>query len=105
MFEYSSEDLDTGIATIDAIETKYSQDMLEYQFKKEDGGLFLKEDGGSLITEAYQTSVSEPIDNAEPIPPCDRVMNSPVLNSAKPVATLLSLNTALIGVLLAIFYI
>ena len=65
MFEYSSEDLDTGIATIDAIETKYSQDMLEYQFKKEDGGLFLKEDGGSLITEAYQTSVSEPIDNAD----------------------------------------
>jgi len=65
LFEYSSEDLDTGIATIDAIETKYSQDMLEYQFKKEDGGLFLKEDSGSLITEAYQTSVSEPIDNAD----------------------------------------
>ena len=65
LFEYSSEDLDTGIATIDSIETKYSQDMLEYQFKKEDGGLFLKEDSGSLITEAYQTSVSEPIDNAD----------------------------------------
>ena len=57
--------MDTGIATIDSIETKYSQDMLEYQFKKEDGGLFLKEDSGSLITEAYQTSVSEPIDNAD----------------------------------------
>ena len=32
LFEYSSEDIDTGIAEIDAIETKYSQDMLEYQF-------------------------------------------------------------------------
>jgi hypothetical protein len=65
LFEYSSEDLDTGIATIDAIETKYSQDMLEYQFKLETGDLFLKEDTGSLITEAYQTSVSEPIDNLD----------------------------------------
>ena len=65
LFEYSSEDLDTGIAEIDAIETKYSQDMLEYQFKLEDNGLFLKEDGGSLITEAYQTTVSEPIDNTD----------------------------------------
>ena len=65
LFEYSSEDLDTGIAEIDAIETKYSQDMLEYQFKLEDNGLFLKEDGGSLITEAYQTTVSEPVDNSD----------------------------------------
>ena len=39
--------------------------MLEYQFQIEDGSLFLKEDGGSLITEAYQTTVSEPIDNAD----------------------------------------
>ena len=65
LFEYSSEDIDTGIAEIDAIETKYSQDMLEYQFKLEDGSLFLKEDAGSLITEAYQTTVSEPIDNKD----------------------------------------
>ena len=57
LFEYSSEDLDTGIAEIDAIETKYSQDMLEYQFKLESGDLLLKEDTGSLITEAYQTTV------------------------------------------------
>ena len=65
LFEYSSEDIDTGVAEIDAIETKYSQDMLEYQFKLESGDLLLKEDTGSLITEAYQTTVSEPIDNAD----------------------------------------
>ena len=65
LFEYSSEDIDTGIAEIDAIETKYSQDMLEYQFKLESGDLLLKEDTGSLITEAYQTTVSEPIDNTD----------------------------------------
>lgn len=65
LFEYSSEDLDTGITTIDGIETKYSQDMLEYQMLLEDGGLWLKEDTGSLILEAYQTSVMEPIDNLD----------------------------------------
>ena len=65
LFEYSSEDLNTGIAAIDGIETKYSQDMLEYQMMLEDGTLLLKEDSGSLINEAYQTSVSEPIDNQD----------------------------------------
>jgi len=65
LFEYSSEDLDTGITTIDGIETKYSQDMLEYQLQLEDGSLWLKEDTGSIINESYQTSFSEPIDNLD----------------------------------------
>lgn len=65
LFEYSSEDLDTGITTIDGIETKYSQDMLEYQLQLEDGSLWLKEDTGSIINESYQTNASEPIDNLD----------------------------------------
>jgi len=65
LFEYSSEDLDTGIATIDGIETKYSQDMLEYQMLQEDGTLMLNETNGSIITEAYSSATSEPIDNAD----------------------------------------
>ena len=65
LFEYSSEDLDTGITLIDGIETKYSNDMLEYQLKLEDGGLWLKEDTGSVINETYQTTASEPIDNLD----------------------------------------
>lgn len=65
LFEYSSEDLDTGIATIDAIETKYSQDMLEYQMLQEDGTLMLNETNGSIIKEDYSSSTSEPIDNAD----------------------------------------
>ena len=65
LFEYSSEDLDTGIATIDAIETKYSQDMLEYQMLQEDGTLMLNEANGSIIKEDYSSSTSEPIDNAD----------------------------------------
>ena len=65
LFEYSSEDLDTGIATIDAIETKYSQDMLEYQLLTEDGKLIYNETGGCIINESYNTTVSEPIDNVD----------------------------------------
>ena len=64
MFEYSSEDLDTGIAEVDAIETKYSQDLLEYQFQLEDDTIFLLEDGGSLIKEDFSTTI-EPIDNTD----------------------------------------
>ena len=65
LFEYSSEDLDTGITTIDAIETKYSQDMLEYQMLQEDGTLMLNETNGSIIKEDYSSGTSEPIDNAD----------------------------------------
>ena len=65
LFEYSSEDLDTGITTIDSLETKYSQDMLEYQMLQEDGTLLLNETNGSIITENYSAGSSEPIDNAD----------------------------------------
>ena len=65
LFEYSSEDLDTGITEIDAIETKYSQDMLEYQLLQESGKLLLNETNGCIINEAYNTEVSEPIDNTD----------------------------------------
>ena len=65
LFEYSSEDLDTGIAEIDAIETKYSQDMLEFQLLQESGKLLLNETSGCLINEAYNTVLSEPIDNTD----------------------------------------
>jgi len=63
LFEYSSEDLDTGVAEIDAIETSYSQDLLEFQLLQEDGTLILKEDSGSVINEAYSTNKMEPVDN------------------------------------------
>ena len=64
MFEYSSEDLDTGITTIDSLETKNSQDMLEYQMLQEDGTLILNETNGSIIKEEYSVT-QEPIDNAD----------------------------------------
>ena len=53
-FEYSSEDLDTGITEIDAIETANSLDQLVYQLSLEDGtGSLLTETGDYIIQEAF----------------------------------------------------
>lgn len=53
-FEYSSEDIDTGIAEIDAIETDNSLDQLAFQLSLEDGtGALLTETGDYIVQEVY----------------------------------------------------
>jgi hypothetical protein len=53
-FEYSGEDIDTGITEIDAIETANSLDQLVYQVSLEDGtGSLLTETGDYIIQEAF----------------------------------------------------
>ena len=56
-FEYGSEDIDTGIAQIDSIETENSLDQLEYQVSLEQNGTFnenfsLEDSTGLIIQEA-----------------------------------------------------
>ena len=54
-FEYSSEDMDTGIAEIDAIETDNSLDAAQHQLSMEDGtGSILSETGHYIILETYK---------------------------------------------------
>ena len=54
-FEYSSEDMDTGIAEIDAIETDNSLDSGLHQVSMEDGtGSILSETGHYIILETYK---------------------------------------------------
>lgn len=53
LFEYSSEQFDTGITKLDEVEDNNSLDMFLYQMLKEDGGLLLYEDGGSMIKEDF----------------------------------------------------
>ena len=54
-FEYSSEDMDTGIAEIDAIETDNSLDAGLHQLSMEDGtGSILSETGHYIILETYK---------------------------------------------------
>ena len=55
-FEYSGEDLDTGIAEIDAIETDNSLDLLQFQMTLEQSGTFnqgigLESDDGNIEQE------------------------------------------------------
>ena len=54
-FEYGSEDIDTGIAEIDAIETDNSMDAGNHQLSMEDGtGSILSETGHYIILETYK---------------------------------------------------
>ena len=53
-FQYSGEDLDTGIAEIDAIESANSLDMLQHQLTLEDGtGQIQLETGDYIIQESF----------------------------------------------------
>ena len=53
-FQYSGEDLDTGIAEIDAIEDANTLDMLQHQLTLEDGtGQVLLENGDYIIQESF----------------------------------------------------
>jgi len=55
-YEYSSEVIDTDVASIDAVEDRYSQDLLGYEMLDEEGDTILVEFGtetGSLLQEVY----------------------------------------------------
>ena len=60
-FEYGSEQLDTGIDTIDAIEDNNSLDQLAHQMTMEQSGTFNEnlalEDGSLMIQELYDPSI------------------------------------------------
>ena len=58
LFEYASEQLDTGVTDIDAIETDNSLDTLLYQIQLESGDIFKLEDSSSLILESFATQKS-----------------------------------------------
>jgi len=60
-FEYSHEDMATGLDAIDAIETAQSLDALEYQIILESGtdsgtNYLITEDGDWIVSEAYNVS-------------------------------------------------
>lgn len=65
LFEYSHEKIQTGITEIDAVETKYSGDMLAYQLKDEAGNILVFEDGSSMVQESYRIEDTDDIANNE----------------------------------------
>ena len=63
-FEYSYEDLDTGIAAIDTIEDTMSLDALDYQVLMENGDAMITEDGDYIISEEYRIdTIAQTADN------------------------------------------
>lgn len=54
LWEYSHEQLNTGVADIDAIENAYSGDMLEFQLLDEDGNALIFEEGGYIVQDGYR---------------------------------------------------
>ena len=51
LFRYSSERINTGNTLIDSIETRYTTDMLVYQYTLEDGDTLADESSGYIIQE------------------------------------------------------
>ena len=54
LFEYSDEQLKTGIPEIDSLQTKFSTNILDFAFKDENGNYLMTEDGNYIIKENTQ---------------------------------------------------
>jgi len=75
IFNYSSEELDTGDAYIDSIEDKYSTDILFYELLLEDNTKLLDESGGSILQE-FRIEATQPTANNEYYSAADPIFNS-----------------------------
>ena len=69
-FEYSSERIDTGIASIDAVEDNLSTDTMNFQFtlEAETGSIVLESDIGEinyLINENFTMATQQPVDQGK----------------------------------------
>lgn len=67
LFEYSSEDITTGIPEIDEIQDKFSIDAQDYAILAEDGTMILSEDGNYITTEKYMVGTIDDVSNNEEI--------------------------------------
>ena len=65
LFEYSAEEIETGIGNIDQIQDDNSVDQLLFQFNLETGDHLVLEDGGFLIKEDYALKPAVAGDNAD----------------------------------------
>lgn len=65
LWEYSHEELNTGIADIDGIEDAYSGDMLKMQLLDEDGNALTFEEGGYIIQDGYRIEDTDAAANNE----------------------------------------
>lgn len=65
LYEYSSEEINTGDSAIDATEDQFSLNTLIYQFTLEDGsGIIKSEDGDSILQEFEMTATAPAANNS-----------------------------------------
>jgi hypothetical protein len=68
LWQYSSEDLNTGVDEIDSLETRVSQNVSSFEFLLESGDRlrlnttdYTAEDAGFLLTEAWTQTAQDPL--------------------------------------------
>lgn len=75
IFNYSSEIIDTGDSELDAVEDRYTTDILTNEMLQEDGSILQLEDGGSLMQE-YRLETTQPTANNEYLQSNDPIFSS-----------------------------
>jgi len=65
LWEYSHEQIDTGIGVIDQVETDYSGDVNFFQLLLEDGSVLVAQDGSALINDGYRIEDTDSTANNE----------------------------------------
>ena len=65
LYQYSSEQFNTGVQDIDAFETALTQNVFEYDILLQSGDRLLTQTGGSIIREIYSTATTNPFSNSE----------------------------------------
>ena len=65
LFEYSHEQFNTNVESIDSVETAYSGDSGFYQLLMEDGSILTMEDGSRVINDGYRIEDTDATANNE----------------------------------------
>lgn len=64
LYEYSSEEIITGVSHIDDVVTDFSMDRMQFEFKLEDGFKMLQENGDSLILDSEESPANPEFDKS-----------------------------------------
>lgn len=63
LYQYSSENIETGIPEIDADFARISSDIFDYNVTSQTGDIILTQTGGSLVQEVFDTILNNPLSN------------------------------------------
>ena len=67
LFEYSNEVMNTGIPSIDKLQTDFSMNIYDWVLLDESGNILTDESGNLLVNETYNLSVLNPAADNDPI--------------------------------------